>query len=137
VSGGTNPPFSISALVGGKWSASRPCRFTAADRGPGSHWIGGWLGPRSGLDTVDKRTCLRWESNPGCPAASIVELFSDLHEDTIPHFRSIVGSAANGEYFWDVLEIVKEASSYSSTLKIEEGRSSESLVNTRLHGVTS
>jgi hypothetical protein len=31
----------ISALVGG-------------ERAPGSHWIGGWIGPRAGLEAVEK-----------------------------------------------------------------------------------
>jgi hypothetical protein len=42
--------FLTSALVGGEWSASRPDRFT--------HWIGGWVGPRAGLDDVKKRKFL-------------------------------------------------------------------------------
>jgi hypothetical protein len=40
-----------SALVGGKWSASCPGRFTPEERAPGTHWIGGWVHPRAGLDT--------------------------------------------------------------------------------------
>jgi hypothetical protein len=31
----------------GEWSASRPCHFT-----PGTRSIGGWVGPRAGLDPV-------------------------------------------------------------------------------------
>jgi hypothetical protein len=46
--------FLISALVGGEWSASRPTRFTSEERDPGTHWIGGWVGPRTGLDDVEK-----------------------------------------------------------------------------------
>jgi hypothetical protein len=42
--------FLTSALAGGKWSASRPSLFN-----PGIHWIGGWVGPRAGLDDVEKR----------------------------------------------------------------------------------
>jgi hypothetical protein len=38
-----------SALVGGEWSASRPCRFT-----PGTRFIGGWVDPRAGLDDMEK-----------------------------------------------------------------------------------
>jgi hypothetical protein len=34
--------FSTSALVGGEWLASRPCRFTH-----GSHCIGEWVDPRT------------------------------------------------------------------------------------------
>jgi hypothetical protein len=26
-------------------SASRPARFTAGERAPGTHWIGGWMTP--------------------------------------------------------------------------------------------
>jgi hypothetical protein len=47
--------FLTSALDGGEWSASRPCRFTPRERAPGIHWIGGWMGPRGGLDAVVKR----------------------------------------------------------------------------------
>jgi hypothetical protein len=41
-----------SALDGGEWSASRPVRFTFRERAPGTHWIGGWVGPRAVLDAV-------------------------------------------------------------------------------------
>jgi hypothetical protein len=37
----------MSALVGGDWSASRPGRFTFKEKAPGTHWIGGWMGPRA------------------------------------------------------------------------------------------
>jgi hypothetical protein len=40
--------FLTSALAGGEWSASRPDPFT-----PGTHWIGGCVGPRAGLDDVE------------------------------------------------------------------------------------
>jgi hypothetical protein len=45
--------FLTSALVGGEWSDSRPGRFT-----PGTHWIGGWVDPRAGLDDLEKRQFL-------------------------------------------------------------------------------
>jgi hypothetical protein len=41
-----------SALNRGEWSASRPGRFTPRERAPGTHGIGGWVGPRAVLDTV-------------------------------------------------------------------------------------
>jgi hypothetical protein len=41
------------ALVGGEWSASRLCHFT-----PGTHFIGGWVDPRAGLDDMEKWTFL-------------------------------------------------------------------------------
>jgi hypothetical protein len=43
-----------SALHGGEWSASRLGRFIPGTA-HGTHWIGGWVGPRAGLDTVSKR----------------------------------------------------------------------------------
>jgi hypothetical protein len=55
-----------SALDGGVWSASRPGRFTPRARFPGTHWIGGWVGPTAVLDVVVKRNIPspRRESNP-------------------------------------------------------------------------
>jgi len=47
--------FVTSALDGDEWSASCPGRFTPRERAPGTRWIGGWVGPRAGLDTVIKR----------------------------------------------------------------------------------
>jgi hypothetical protein len=44
-----------SALDGGEWSASRPGRFTPREIAHGTHWIGGWVGPRAVLDAVMKR----------------------------------------------------------------------------------
>jgi hypothetical protein len=46
--------FLTSALVGGEWSDSRPGRFTIREITTGTHWIGGWVGPRAGLDDMDK-----------------------------------------------------------------------------------
>jgi hypothetical protein len=43
--------------LGTRWerSASRPGRFTSRERTPGIHWIGGWVGPRAGLDAGASR----------------------------------------------------------------------------------
>jgi hypothetical protein len=46
--------FLTSALVEGEWSASRPGSFTPRKEPSGTHWIGGWVGPRAGLDDVEK-----------------------------------------------------------------------------------
>jgi hypothetical protein len=46
--------FLTSALVRGEWSASRHGRFTPGERTPGTHWVGGWVGPRAGLDDLEK-----------------------------------------------------------------------------------
>jgi hypothetical protein len=50
--------FLTLALVGGELSAARPGRFTPGERAPGTHWKGGWVGPRAGLDDVEKRKFL-------------------------------------------------------------------------------
>jgi hypothetical protein len=44
-----------SALYGGEWSTSRSGRFTPRENVPGTHWSGGWMGPRAVLDAVVKR----------------------------------------------------------------------------------
>jgi ribosome modulation factor len=56
--GGTDAPFWISALDGGELSA-----YTHFN--PGNHWIGGWVGPRAGLEAVKRKSCPCQESNPG------------------------------------------------------------------------
>jgi hypothetical protein len=50
--------FLTSALVGGECSASRPSHFTPGERAPGTHWIGGLVGPRADVDDVGKRKFL-------------------------------------------------------------------------------
>jgi hypothetical protein len=50
--------FLTSTLAGGEWSASHPGRFTPGERASGTHWIGGWVDPRAGLDDVKKRKLL-------------------------------------------------------------------------------
>jgi hypothetical protein len=48
--------FSTSALVGGEWSASCPGGFPPPrEEPPDIHWIGGWVGPRTGLDEMERR----------------------------------------------------------------------------------
>jgi hypothetical protein len=58
-----------SALVGGEWSASRTGRFTPRERALDTGWIGDWVGPRPGLDSVVRRKIPgpRRESNPRTP----------------------------------------------------------------------
>jgi hypothetical protein len=54
-SGGIARRNLISALDGDEWSVSRPGRFTPRERSPDTHWIGGWMSPRAGLDAVETR----------------------------------------------------------------------------------
>jgi hypothetical protein len=53
----------------GEWSVSCPGRFTPKERATGTHWIGGWVGPRAGLDAVVDRNIPipRRESSPRTP----------------------------------------------------------------------
>jgi hypothetical protein len=46
--------FLNTALVGGEWSASRPGSFKPGECAPGTHWIGGLVDPRAGLENVKK-----------------------------------------------------------------------------------
>jgi hypothetical protein len=68
--------FSASALDGGEWSGSRPGRALApGDMTAGTHWTGGWLGPRADLDTEATRKILSplpgmERRSPGRPARS-------------------------------------------------------------------
>jgi hypothetical protein len=51
----TIPDLSISWS---EWSASYTSWFTPRKRAPGTHWTGGWVDPRAGLDDVEKRKFL-------------------------------------------------------------------------------
>jgi hypothetical protein len=50
--------FLTSAVAGGELSASHPSRFTPGESAPGTHWIGGWVGPRTSLINMEKRKFL-------------------------------------------------------------------------------
>jgi hypothetical protein len=72
--------FTTSALDGGERSASRPGRtFKPGERTPGTHWTGGWVGPRAGLDTEarGKILCPLRESNSDRPVVQpVVRLYT-------------------------------------------------------------
>jgi hypothetical protein len=69
-----DPLFLTSALVGGDRSTSRTGRFTPGERAHGTHWIGGWVDLRAGLDDLENRNFLTLpglELRPlGCSARS-------------------------------------------------------------------
>jgi hypothetical protein len=50
--GDTAPPFLTLALDGGECSASCLGHFTPGEISPSTHWIGGWVDPRTDLDGV-------------------------------------------------------------------------------------
>jgi hypothetical protein len=54
-------------------------RFTPWERTPGTHWTGGWVGSRAGLDTeaTGKIVC-PWGSNPDRPVVqSLARQYTD------------------------------------------------------------
>jgi hypothetical protein len=60
--------FFISALDGVSGQRHAPAALNPRWKDPpGTHWIGGWVGLRAGLDTEarEKILCLWQESNPG------------------------------------------------------------------------
>jgi hypothetical protein len=50
--------FLTSVLAGCEWSASRPCCFTPRESGPCTHWRRSLVGPRAGLNEMEKRKFL-------------------------------------------------------------------------------
>jgi hypothetical protein len=94
--------FLTSALNAGEWSASRPSRFIPRERDPGTHWIGGWVGPRAGPDTVVKRKipspCR--DSNPrpySTQPSAILLSYSGLH--LLPH--TLIPAVEHPQYLPD------------------------------------
>jgi hypothetical protein len=41
----------LTAVDGDEWSVSRPGHALPPGRTPGTHWIGGWMGLRTSLNT--------------------------------------------------------------------------------------
>jgi hypothetical protein len=73
---GIAPPFLASVLIGTDCSASRSCCFTVGD----STAVGGWVGPRAGLNIMEKRifSCPRREPNLGHPTRSLAAIPTDI-----------------------------------------------------------
>jgi hypothetical protein len=65
-SGGILPTSFNLVLDGGEWSASCPGHFTLGEQAPDTHWTGDLVGPRAGLNAMEKRkmSCPCWEPNP-------------------------------------------------------------------------
>jgi hypothetical protein len=63
--------FLTSALGGSEWSVSSSGRFTFEKGGSCTHSVGGWVGPRAGLDAMTKGKTLNL---PGIePRSSILQ----------------------------------------------------------------
>jgi hypothetical protein len=64
-------------------SASRPGRFTPGERVPDTHYIGGWMDPRAGLDDVENGKFLTYRDSNSDP--SVVQPVATRYTDyTIP-----------------------------------------------------
>jgi hypothetical protein len=76
------------------------------EKAPGTHWIGGWVGPRAVLDTVVKRKIPspRRESNPRTPivqpvAQRYTDLFNKISKQTnTAKLRSVAKETLNLYY---------------------------------------
>ena len=72
---GVTAPFIRRFGTRWRWSATRSSHFT-----PDIHWTAGWVGPRAGLKTSEKRKIFRLyqESNSRSPAYSLVAIPTEL-----------------------------------------------------------
>jgi hypothetical protein len=84
--------FLTPALVGGEWSASRPCRFTSGERVPDTHWIRVWVGLRADLDNVEERKFF------ALPGLELRPLCLPVHSQSLYRLRypvSLFGDSIN------------------------------------------
>jgi hypothetical protein len=75
-SGGSTPGI-LNLSARWNWMVSFTLRhFTPRKKAPGTHWIGGWVGPRAGLDAVAKRKIpsSSWELSAGRPDRSVFQI---------------------------------------------------------------
>jgi hypothetical protein len=82
--------FLTLMLDGGEWSASHSGCFTSWEK-TGTHRVGGFVGPRAGLDTVAKRegSCPCWESKPNHPACKLVTVVTSFSGSLVEQFTVI------------------------------------------------
>jgi hypothetical protein len=72
---GSIAPLSLtSALDGGEWSDLRPGRLNPKKTASGTHWTGGWVGPRAVLDALVKR---KITSPPRTPIQLLAQRYND------------------------------------------------------------
>jgi hypothetical protein len=59
-----------------------PAALHAGERASGTHWMGGWVGPRTDLDAMEKirkfHYCPCRELNPGRPARGLVTVLMPI-----------------------------------------------------------
>jgi hypothetical protein len=89
--GGVVPSFLTVALDGGEWSASLPARFTPGEIAHCTLRIGGCVGPRAGLYTMENRKpCSCQDSNPDRPPRG-----PSPYQVSYPDFKQYLGQENN------------------------------------------
>jgi hypothetical protein len=99
-----------SAQDGSEWSASHPSRFSPKERSPGTHWIGGWVGPRAVLDAVVKRKIPspRREAKPRTPVVQpVVQRYTDWDITALTSV-TIKGEKLELLTVWSMLDCVRQ-----------------------------
>jgi hypothetical protein len=88
-------------------------RFTPGERTPGTHWTGGWVSPRAGLDAKARRKilCLCRGSNPGRPVRSQTLYWLSYYLATVPctnieDYRYIIFSIPNLLNYFLVMQVI-------------------------------
>jgi hypothetical protein len=91
--------FLTSSLDACVWSASRPITLLPGKEPPSIHWIGGWVGPRAGLDAVwrEKFPAPAWTQTSDNPTRSSA-LYHWATELNRLHSRS--GNGKKGIYIY-------------------------------------
>jgi len=69
------------ALEGGEWSAARPDRTLPPERA-GTHFTGGWVGPRAGLDGRKFSYSPAFDPGPSSPWSVAVPTELPAHDGT-------------------------------------------------------
>jgi hypothetical protein len=70
-------PFLNSALARGEWSAPRPGHFTSGKRAPGTHWIRGWVDPRTDQDDVERIKILPHSNSDPSAVLPVASRYTD------------------------------------------------------------
>jgi hypothetical protein len=78
--------FLTSALAGGEWSATRPGRFNTEERATITHFIGGWVGPRTGLKDVEK---ILAPTGTQTPDPSVIQPVACRYTDCAQEYKQI------------------------------------------------
>jgi hypothetical protein len=76
---GIAPPFLISALGGGEWSASHLGRFTPWKITSVIYWIGGWVGPRAVMNPGEGKKSLASAGIRTPAVKPVTRCYTDWH----------------------------------------------------------